>query len=48
MTITGTISWRGSLNGGTFYHWFNPSAFARPGLNDPGKDLDAVVKIVLA
>lgn len=26
----------GSLNGGTFYQWFNPTAFARPGKNDPG------------
>ena len=26
----------GSLNGGTFYQWFNPAAFARPGKNDPG------------
>jgi hypothetical protein len=26
----------GSANGGNFYHWFNPAAFALPGLNDPG------------
>jgi hypothetical protein len=26
----------GSLNGNTFYQWFNPAAFARPGKNDIG------------
>jgi Carboxypeptidase regulatory-like domain/TonB-dependent Receptor Plug Domain len=25
-----------SANAGTFYRWFNPAAFALPGLNDPG------------
>jgi hypothetical protein len=26
----------GYENGHTFYHWFNPNAFAAPGKNDPG------------
>jgi hypothetical protein len=26
----------GSMNGNTFYQWFNPAAFARPGKNDIG------------
>lgn len=26
----------GSANGGDFYHWFNPAAFALPAMNSPG------------
>ncbi len=34
----------GFENGNTFYHWFNPAAFARPGRNDPGDAAKVVVR----